>query len=136
MRRDVHIEQGVPPNEFGSDHIPSSWVVQSSGVDYLHMLIVLSSSSGTISERDASSRCGTNCGTSSKRKTSTALGWHFKFVGESNGCIYAQLGMDDLQGASPFSSAVDVDKWLGKEVNMECVTPSQPVPIPPRECQH
>jgi len=29
-----------------------------------------------------------------------------------------------------FSSAMDVDKWLRKEVDMECVTP---VPIPPGE---
>ena len=41
--------------------------------------------------------------------------------------------MDDLQQGIAFSSAVNVDKCLRKEVDMECVAPSHPVPIPPGE---
>src|SRR6266576_5872864 len=43
------------------------------------------------------------------------------------------LGMDDLPQGIAFFSAVDVDRYLRKEVDMECVTPSQPVPVPPGE---
>ncbi len=43
------------------------------------------------------------------------------------------LGMDDLPQGVAFFSAVDVDRCLRKEVDMECVTPSQPVPVPPGE---
>jgi len=35
--------------------------------------------------------------------------------------------MDDLQQGIAFSSAVNVDKCLRKEVDMECVAPSHPV---------
>jgi DNA polymerase gamma 1 len=41
--------------------------------------------------------------------------------------------MDDLPQGVAFFSAVDVDHVLRKEVDMPCVTPSQPVPIPSGE---
>jgi DNA polymerase gamma 1 len=44
-----------------------------------------------------------------------------------------KLGMDDLPQGVAFFSAVDVDKVLRKEVDMPCVTPSQPEPIPSGE---
>ena len=43
------------------------------------------------------------------------------------------LGMDDLPPGVAFFPAMDVDKCLRKEVDMEYLTPSQPVPIPPGE---
>jgi DNA polymerase gamma 1 len=49
-------------------------------------------------------------------------------------CLFAySLGMDDLPQGVAFFSAVDIDKVLRKEVDMPCVTPSQPVPIAPGE---
>ncbi|KAF8327638.1 hypothetical protein F5887DRAFT_1190097 [Amanita rubescens] len=51
----------------------------------------------------------------------------------TRGMFAYMLGMDDLPQGVAFFSAVDVDKYLGKEVDMECVTPSQPAPIPPGE---
>jgi DNA polymerase gamma 1 len=82
-------------------------------------------------KRDSTSRCRTNCITSSKRKTSRAGIANLKFVDEGNDCIYARYGR--FTRGIAVSSAVDVDKWLRKEVDMECVTPSQPVPILPGE---
>ncbi|KAH8830248.1 hypothetical protein DL96DRAFT_1668176 [Flagelloscypha sp. PMI_526] len=41
-----------------------------------------------------------------------------------------RLGMDDLPQGVAFFSAVDVDHVLRKEVDMPCVTPSQPTPNP------
>jgi DNA polymerase gamma 1 len=42
-----------------------------------------------------------------------------------------QLGMNDLPEAVAFFSLVDVDHVLRKEVDMDCITPSHPQPIPP-----
>jgi DNA polymerase gamma 1 len=44
-----------------------------------------------------------------------------------------QVGIDDLPQSCAFFSAVDVDRVLRKEVDMDCVTPSNPVAIPPGE---
>lgn len=41
-----------------------------------------------------------------------------------------RLEMESLPQSCAFFSAVDIDHVLRKEVNMDCVTPSQPVPIP------
>jgi DNA polymerase gamma 1 len=43
----------------------------------------------------------------------------------------AKLGLNDLPYSVAFFSAVDVDHVLRKEVFLDCVTPSQPHPIPP-----
>ena len=56
---------------------------------------------------------------------------NLKFVDESNVSIY-MLGMEDSPQEIAFSSAVDVDK-KEHEVAIACVTPSQPVPIPPED---
>jgi len=49
-------------------------------------------------------------------------------------CMFSfKLGMDDLPQGVAFFSAVDVDNVLRKEVDMPCVTPSQPISIPPGE---
>ncbi|KAF8328293.1 DNA polymerase family A-domain-containing protein [Amanita rubescens] len=108
MRRDYL------PNEFGSDYMPSriNWVVQSSGVDYLHMLIV--SMEYLIKQYQIQAR-------------------YLISVHDVPPMFAYMLGMDDLPQGVAFFSAVDVDKCLRKEVDMECVTPSQPVPIPPGE---
>lgn len=37
-----------------------------------------------------------------------------------------KLGMNDLPQSVAFFSAVDIDQCLRKEVNMDCVTPSNP----------
>ena len=44
-----------------------------------------------------------------------------------------RLGFDDLPQGVAFFSAVDVDSVLRKEVDLPCVTPSQPHPIAPGE---
>ena len=42
-------------------------------------------------------------------------------------CMFAHaLGMNDLPQSVGFFSAVDVDRCLRKEVNMDCETPSNP----------
>ncbi len=42
-----------------------------------------------------------------------------------------KLNLRDLPQSVAFFSAVDIDHVLRKEVNLDCVTPSQPTPIAP-----
>ncbi|KAI3475578.1 hypothetical protein L1887_63008 [Cichorium endivia] len=44
-----------------------------------------------------------------------------------------QMGIDDLPQSCAYFSAVDIDHVLRKEVDMDCITPSNPTAIPPGE---
>ena len=126
------------PNEFGSDYMPSriNWVVQSSGVDYLHMLIVsmdyLIKRYGIKARYLISVHDELRYLVEEKDKYRAALALQIANLWTRAMFAY-MLGMDDLPQGVAFFSAVDVDTCLRKEVDMECVTPSQPVPIPPGE---
>ena len=126
------------PNEFGSDYMPSriNWVVQSSGVDYLHMLIVsmeyLIKQYGIQARYLISVHDELRYLVEEQDKYRAALALQIANLWTRAMFAY-MLGMDDLPQGVAFFSAVDVDTCLRKEVDMECVTPSQPVPIPPGE---
>lgn len=126
------------PTEFGFDYMTSriNWVVQSSGVDYLHLLIV--SMDYLIRKYNIQARYLIS--------VHDELRYLVKFEDRYRAALALQianvwtrslfsykLGMDDLPQGVAFFSAVDVDHVLRKEVDMPCVTPSQPVPIPPGE---
>ncbi|TRM64310.1 DNA polymerase family A-domain-containing protein [Schizophyllum amplum] len=126
------------PTGFGADYMPSriNWVVQSSGVDYLHMLIV--SMDHLIQKYDIKARYLISVHDElrylveeqDKYRAALAL----QIANCWTRCMFAyKLGMDDLPQGVAFFSAVDVDHVLRKEVDMPCVTPSQPHPIPPGE---
>ncbi|KAL1740360.1 DNA polymerase family A-domain-containing protein [Schizophyllum fasciatum] len=126
------------PTGFGSDYMPSriNWVVQSSGVDYLHMLIV--SMDHLIQKYDIKARYLISVHDElrylveeqDRYRAALAL----QIANCWTRCMFAyKLGMDDLPQGVAFFSAVDVDHVLRKEVDMTCVTPSQPHPIPPGE---
>ncbi|KAG2023737.1 gamma DNA-directed DNA polymerase [Coprinopsis cinerea AmutBmut pab1-1] len=126
------------PTGFGSDYLPSriNWVVQSSGVDYLHLLIVSMqyliqryniNARYLISVHDELRYLVTD---QDKYRLALAL----QIANLWTRCMFAyKLGMDDLPQGVAFFSAVDVDKVLRKEVFMPCTTPSQPDPIPSGE---
>ncbi|RDB23988.1 DNA polymerase gamma, mitochondrial [Hypsizygus marmoreus] len=126
------------PAEFGSDYMPSriNWVVQSSGVDYLHLLIV--SMDHLIAKYDIKARYLISVHDElrylvlEEDKYRAALALQIANIWTRSMFAY-KLGMDDLPQGVAFFSAVDVDRVLRKEVDMPCVTPSQPVPIPPGE---
>ncbi|ESK87164.1 dna polymerase gamma [Moniliophthora roreri MCA 2997] len=126
------------PSEFGSDYLPSriNWVVQSSGVDYLHLLIV--SMDFLIKKYKIQARYLISVHdelrylVKEEDKYRAALAMQIANLWTR--CMFAyKLGMDDLPLGVAFFSAVDVDHVLRKEVDMPCVTPSQPDPIPPGE---
>lgn len=126
------------PEAFGSDYMTSriNWVVQSSGVDYLHLLIV--SMQHLIKKYDIQARYLISVHdelrylVKEEDKYRAALALQIANLWTRSLFAY-KLGMDDLPQGVAFFSAVDVDHVLRKEVDMPCVTPSQPNPIPPGE---
>ncbi|KAF8168359.1 gamma DNA-directed DNA polymerase [Crassisporium funariophilum] len=126
------------PAGFGSDYMPSriNWVVQSSGVDYLHLLIA--SMDHLIAKYEIDARYLISVHdelrymVTEADKYRAALALQIANLWTRSLFAY-KLGMDDLPQGVAFFSAVDVDTVLRKEVDMPCVTPSQPVPIPPGE---
>ncbi|OJT07668.1 DNA polymerase gamma, mitochondrial [Trametes pubescens] len=126
------------PVGFGSDYMPSriNWVVQSSGVDYLHLLIV--SMEHLIAKYNIQARYLISVHdelrylVKDEDRYRAALALQIANLWTRSYFAY-KLGMDDLPQGVAFFSSVDVDRVLRKEVDMPCVTPSQPVPIPPGE---
>ncbi|KAA1475033.1 gamma DNA-directed DNA polymerase [Dentipellis sp. KUC8613] len=127
------------PAEFGSDYMPSriNWVVQSSGVDYLHLLIVamehLTATYGIEARYLISVHDELRYLVKEEDKYRAALALQIANLWTRSLFAY-RLGMDDLPQGVAFFSAVDIDHVLRKETDMPCVTPSQAVPIAPGEC--
>ncbi|KAH9487178.1 DNA polymerase gamma, mitochondrial [Psilocybe cubensis] len=126
------------PEGFGTDYMPSriNWAVQSSGVDYLHLLIVsmdhLIAKYGINARYMLSVHDELRYLVAEEDRYRAALAMQIANLWTRALFAY-KLGMDDLPQGVAFFSAVDVDHVLRKEVDMPCVTPSQPVPIPPGE---
>lgn len=126
------------PEKFGSDYMTSriNWVVQSSGVDYLHLLIVAMDhlirqyaikARYLISVHDELRYL-----VAEEDRYRAALALQIANLWTRS--LFAfKLGMDDLPQGVAFFSAVDIDKVLRKEVDMPCVTPSHPDAISPGE---
>lgn len=128
-------------------HLPSSgsnfmtsrvnWVVQSSGVDYLHMLIV--SMEHLIKKYNIEARYLISVHdeirflVEDKDRYRLALALQISNLWTRSMFTF-KLGMDNLPMSVAFFSGVDVDRVFRKEVDMNCVTPSNPTPIPPGEC--
>lgn len=126
------------PAEFGSDYMPSriNWVVQSSGVDYLHLLIV--SMDYLIKKYNIEARYLISVHDELrylvKDEDRYRCGLALQIANLWTRSLFSyKLGMDDLPQGVAFFSAVDIDHVLRKEVDMKCVTPSQPDPISPGE---
>ena len=113
-----------------------NWAIQSSGVDYLHLLIVSMDyltwrfaidARVAITVHDEIRYLVKNC---DKYRAAMAL----QVANLWTRAMFAQqLGIDDLPQSCAFFSAVDIDTVLRKEVNLDCITPSNPEPIPPGE---
>ncbi|EPS98269.1 hypothetical protein FOMPIDRAFT_1037579 [Fomitopsis schrenkii] len=126
------------PATFGDDYMPSriNWVVQSSGVDYLHLLIV--SMEHLIKKYNIQARYLISVHdelrylVKDEDRYRAALALQIANLWTRS--LFAfKLGMSDLPQGVAFFSSVDVDRVLRKEVDMPCVTPSQSSAIPPGE---
>ncbi|XP_013394573.2 DNA polymerase subunit gamma-1, partial [Lingula anatina] len=125
------ISRALEPDKV-SDHFMTSrlnWVVQSSGVDYLHLLLVcnqwLFDKYGIDGRFSISIHDEVRYLVKSEDKYRAALALQISNL--LTRCMFAyKLGMNDLPQSVAFFSAVDFDVCLRKEVDMDCKTPSNP----------
>ena len=113
-----------------------NWAIQSSGVDYLHLLIV--SMDFLVRRFNIDARLAITVHDEIRylvRKEDryrAALALQVANVW-TRAMFAQQVGINDLPQSCAYFSAVDIDHVLRKEVDMECVTPSHPTRIPPGE---
>ncbi|KAI1143930.1 DNA polymerase family A [Hypoxylon sp. FL0543] len=113
-----------------------NWAIQSSGVDYLHLLVVSMdyltrrfniAARLAISVHDEIRYLVKN---EDKYRAAMAL----QVANLWTRAMFAQqVGINDLPQSCAYFSAIDIDHVLRKEVDMDCVTPSHSTPIPPGE---
>ena len=110
-----------------------NWAIQSSGVDYLHLLII--SMDYLISRYNLDARLSITVHdeirylVKSEDRYKTAMALQVANLW-TRAMFSQQMGIDDLPQSCAFFSAVDIDHVLRKEVDMDCVTPSNPEKIP------
>ncbi|SPO02964.1 probable DNA polymerase gamma [Cephalotrichum gorgonifer] len=114
-----------------------NWAIQSSGQDYLHLLIVSMDYLARRFNIDARLALTVHdeirylVRDGDRYRAAMALQvanlW-------TRAMFSQQVGINDLPQSVAFFSAVDIDRVLRKEVDMDCVTPSNDEAIPPGEC--
>lgn len=110
-----------------------NWAIQSSGVDYLHLLIV--SMDYLIRRFNLNARLAITVHdeirylVAEKDKYKGAMALQVANVW-TRAMFSQQMGIDDLPQSCAYFSAIDIDHVLRKEVDMDCVTPSHPNKIP------
>ncbi|XP_053320957.1 DNA polymerase subunit gamma-1 [Spea bombifrons] len=126
-----HISRALEPEAVKGEFITSrvNWVVQSSAVDYLHLMLV--AMKWLFEEYDIEGRFCISIHdevrylVQSEDRYRAALA--LQITNLLTRCMFAhKLGMEDLPQSVAFFSAVDIDRCLRKEVTMDCVTPSNP----------
>ena len=120
------------------DYMPSriNWVVQSSGVDYLHMLIAAMHHLCTTYDINARFMISVHDEvrylSKEEDRYRTALALQIANLWTRAMFAY-RLELDSLPQGCAFFSQVDIDRILRKEVDDACITPSSPNPVPPGE---
>lgn len=110
-----------------------NWAIQSSGVDYLHLLIV--GMDYLIRRFELQARLAITVHdeirylVKDEDKYRAAMALQIANVW-TRAMFAQQVGIDDLPQSCAYFSAVDIDHVLRKEVDMDCVTPSHPHKIP------
>lgn len=113
-----------------------NWAIQSSGVDYLHLIIVAMDYLSRRFSIDARLAITVHdeirylVKSDDKYRAAMAL----QVANVWTRAMFAQqVGINDLPQGCAYFSAVDIDHVLRKEVDMDCVTPSHRTPIPAGE---
>ncbi|OAA38545.1 DNA polymerase gamma [Metarhizium rileyi] len=113
-----------------------NWAIQSSGVDYLHLLIV--SMDFLIRRFNIHARLAITVHdeirylVKEQDKYRAAMALQVANVW-TRAMFAQQVGINDLPQSCAYFSAVDIDHVLRKEVDMDCITPSHVTAIPPGE---
>ena len=109
-----------------------NWAIQSSGVDYLHLLII--SMDYLIRRFNLDARLAITVHDEIrylvKREDRYKAAMALQVANVWTRAMFSQqMGINDLPQSCAYFSAVDIDHVLRKEVNMDCVTPSHPEKI-------
>lgn len=110
-----------------------NWAIQSSGVDYLHLLII--SMDYLIRRFNIDARLAITVHDEirylvrEEDKYRAAMALQISNVW-TRAMFSQQMGINDLPQACAYFSAVDIDHVLRKEVDMDCITPSHQTAIP------
>lgn len=110
-----------------------NWAIQSSGVDYLHLLII--SMDFLIRRFNIDARLAITVHdeirylVKEEDKYRGAMALQVANVW-TRAMFSQQMGINDLPQSCAYFSAVDIDQVLRKEVDMDCITPSHPEKIP------
>ncbi|KAF1981620.1 DNA polymerase gamma [Aulographum hederae CBS 113979] len=110
-----------------------NWAIQSSGVDYLHLLIVgmeyLTKRYNLGARLAITVHDEIRYLVKEEDKYKAAMALQVANVW-TRAMFAQQMGVPDLPQSCAYFSAVDIDKVLRKEVDMDVVTPSHTTPIP------
>ncbi|KAJ1647781.1 DNA-directed DNA polymerase gamma mip1 [Coemansia asiatica] len=126
------LKKNVTGDRFMTSRV--NWVVQSSGVDYLHMLLV--SMNYLARKYRIDMRFVITVHDEVRYMVAdhdihrAALAMQVSNLWVRSLFSY-RMGMEDLPQSVAFFSAVDIDHVLRKEVDMDCLTPTNTKPIPP-----
>jgi DNA polymerase gamma 1 len=110
-----------------------NWAIQSSGVDYLHLIII--SMDYLIRRFNIDARLAITVHDEiryvvrEEDKYRAAMALQVSNVW-TRAMFSQQMGINDLPQACAYFSAVDIDHVLRKEVDMDCITPSHHEKIP------
>jgi len=110
-----------------------NWAIQSSGVDYLHLLIV--SMDYLIRRYNLNARLSITVHdeirylVKDEDRYRAAMALQVANVW-TRAMFSQQMGINELPQSCAYFSAVDIDKVLRKEVDMDCITPSHHTAIP------
>ncbi|XP_035668321.1 DNA polymerase subunit gamma-1-like isoform X1 [Branchiostoma floridae] len=128
---DCRISRALEPAYVKGEFVTSrvNWVVQSSAVDYLHLMLVcmrwLFDKYNIDGRFCISIHDEVRYLVQSEDRYRAALALQITNLLTRSMFAY-RLGMNDLPQSVAFFSAVDVDTVMRKEVNMDCKTPSNP----------
>ena len=109
-----------------------NWAIQSSGVDYLHLLII--SMDYLIRRFNINARLAITVHdeirylAKEEDKYRAAMALQVANVW-TRAMFSQQMGINELPQSCAYFSAVDIDHVLRKEVDMDCITPSHPTKI-------
>jgi DNA polymerase gamma 1 len=110
-----------------------NWAIQSSGVDYLHLLIVSMSYLSRRYNLDARLSITVHDEirylVKEEDKYRAAMALQVANVW-TRAMFSQQMGINELPQSCAYFSAIDIDHVLRKEVDMDCITPSHSTAIP------
>lgn len=127
-------EKNLNKNSYLTSRI--NWAIQSSGVDYLHLLVVsmeyLSKKYNIDTRLVLTVHDELRYLVKEEDKYKASLILQFSNLW-TRAMFCERLGIKELPQSCAFFSEVDIDKILRKEVTLDCITPSNKNPIPPGE---